>query len=346
MKKNNPFTLSFGELPKEYISRYDLQDEVVSTFAAEHPVSRTYLIEGVRGSGKTVLMTKISEEILSKGDWVVLNLNSTQDLLMDMSIRIADLSRKITDPLAGGFNLSVAGFGVWLGGQQTDQHPISIIRDSLSELQKKKKKILITIDEVEHNQSMRQFASEFQILIREGYSLFLIMTGLYDQIYAIQNDPALTFLLRSSKISLGPLNQGQMTNIYERAFETNRQTAKMLAEVTKGYAFAFQALGMLYYEYRDSLDMGEILIKLDEMLDGYVYGKIWDSLSDKDREVVLAFPEHTVKTKEMCEILSMESSIFSKYRDRLLKKGVIAAVRHGYIELALPRFKNVVEGYE
>ena len=193
---------------------------------------------------------------------------------------------------------------------------------------------------------MRQFASEFQILIREGYSLFLIMTGLYDQIYAIQNDPALTFLLRSSKISLGPLNQGQMTNIYERAFETNRQTAKMLAEVTKGYAFAFQALGMLYYEYRDSLDMGEILIKLDEMLDGYVYGKIWDSLSDKDREVVLAFPEHTVKTKEMCEILSMESSIFSKYRDRLLKKGVIAAVRHGYIELALPRFKNVVEGYE
>ena len=64
MKKNNPFTLSFGELPKEYISRYDLQDEVVSTFAADHPVSRTYLIEGVRGSGKTVLMTKISEEIL------------------------------------------------------------------------------------------------------------------------------------------------------------------------------------------------------------------------------------------------------------------------------------------
>ena len=68
---------------------------MISTFCADNPVSRAYLIEGVRGSGKTVFMTKVSEEIASQGDWVVLNLNSTQDLLTDMAIRISDICLRV-----------------------------------------------------------------------------------------------------------------------------------------------------------------------------------------------------------------------------------------------------------
>ncbi len=39
------------------------------------------------------------------------------------------------------------------------------------------KKILITIDEVMHDNNIRTFASEFQLLIRKNYPVFLLMTG-------------------------------------------------------------------------------------------------------------------------------------------------------------------------
>ena len=346
MKENNPFTLTFGEPPREYISRYEHQDAVVSTFSAAHPVSRTFLIEGVRGSGKTVLMTKISEELDSRGDWIILNLNATNDLLEDMAERLSGINRKVSDVLDGGFNISVAGFGVGLGASKEPQSNLSIIRNALAELQKKNKKLLITVDEVRHNENTKHFASEFQIMVREGYPLYLIMTGLYDQIYEIQNDPELTFLLRSFKISIEPLNKVQIRNQYSKIFDVGREVASMLAEMTGGYAFAFQSLGMLYYEYRDTMDIDSITEKYEEMLYGYVYRKIWESLSDKDREVVLAMPDHPVKTREMCDALSMDSSIFSKYRDRLIKKGVMVSTKFGQMTLALPRFRSVIQNYE
>ncbi len=63
MKKNNPFTLTFGKQPNEYISRYENTDMILSTFEADNPISQAYLIEGIRGSGKTVLMTSITNEL-------------------------------------------------------------------------------------------------------------------------------------------------------------------------------------------------------------------------------------------------------------------------------------------
>ena len=78
------------------------------------------------------------------------------------------------------------------------------------------KKILITIDEVMHDNNIRTFASEFQLLIRKNYPVFLLMTGVYENIYAIQNDPALTFLLRTPKISLEPLSMPQIAKQYKR----------------------------------------------------------------------------------------------------------------------------------
>ena len=63
MAKNNPFTLSFGKSPNEIISRYELVNDIIDTFQSENPISNAYLIEGLRGTGKTVLMTTIEKEL-------------------------------------------------------------------------------------------------------------------------------------------------------------------------------------------------------------------------------------------------------------------------------------------
>ena len=345
MSKKNPFTLSFGKSPNEIISRYDYANEIISTFKSENPVSNAYLIEGIRGFGKTVLMTSIEKEFANEKDWIVIDLNSTQDLLSDFAIKLIDSCKKLTDVFKKGFNVSIAGFGIGINGEEQKQSSTSIIYDLLEKLNKKNKKVLITIDEVVNNEGMRYFASEFQILLRKDFQIFLLMTGLYENIYSIQNNPSLTFLLRTPKIKLEPLSLAQIAKAYQNIFEIDDNASKNLAKITKGYAFAFQALGLLYFDYKDSLPLEKILLKFDDLLDDFVYRKIWQDLSEQDKKVILAITDSKIQVAEICAKLNMTSSTFSKYRERLLNRGIIHSPQHGYVEIILPRFTEVIKYY-
>ena len=345
MKDYNPFTLNFGKEPNEYISRYELIEAIINTFESKYPVSQAYLIEGIRGCGKTVMMTSVEKELAMKDDWLVVDLNSTQDLLTEFAMRLLSASKKVTDIFKKGFSVSIAGIGFGVNGDDGERDTISIIEEILSELQKKEKKVLIAIDEVMQGENMRHFASQFQIFLRKDYPVFLLMTGLYENINAIQNDPALTFLLRTPKIALDPLSLLQITKQYQSVFEIDLEQAKILARLTKGYAFAFQALGLLYFDYRDSLPLEKILLKFDDMLDDFVYRKIWETLSEQDRKIVAAMTDEKMKVGDICKKINMPITSFSKYRERLLKRGIILAPQHGYAELALPRFSSVVQYY-
>ena len=342
---NNPFSLSFGKSPNELISRYDYANQIISTFNSDNPVSNAYLIEGVRGCGKTVLMTSIEKELAQEKNWIIIDLNSTQDLLSDFAIRLVDSCKKLTDIFKKGFNLSVAGFGIGINGEEQNRNSVSIICELLEKLSKKNKKVLITIDEVMNGDNMRHFASEFQILLRKDFQIFLLMTGLYENIYAIQNDPALTFLLRTPKIKLEPLSLAQITKVYKNVFNTDDETSKKLAQITKGYAFAFQALGLLYFDYKDSLPLDKILLKFDDLLDDFVYRKIWEGLSNQDKNVLLAITDSKIQVGDVCKKLNMTSATFSKYRERLLNRGIIHSPQHGYVEIILPRFNEVIKYY-
>ena len=345
MAKNNPFTLSFGKSPNEIISRYEYVEEILSTFKSENPSSQAYLIEGLRGSGKTVLMTTIEKELAKDKNWIIVDLNSTQDLLSDFAMRLVDSCKKLTDVFKKGFNVSVAGFGIGLNGENQNRDSVSIICELLESLKKKNKRVLITIDEVMNGENMRHFASEFQILLRKDFPVFLLMTGLYENIYSIQNDPALTFLLRTPKIKLEPLSLAQITKTYQNVFKTDIDLAKKLAKLTKGYAFAFQALGLLYFDYKDSLSLEKIILKFDDLLDDFVYKKIWQGLSEQDKNVILAITDSKMAVSEICTKLNMTSSTFSKYRQRLLDRGIIQAPQHGYVEIILPRFAELTKYY-
>lgn len=344
MKKNNPFTLTFGRQPNEYINRYENIESIVSAFDGDFPASQVYLIEGIRGCGKTVLMTAIEKTLAETGRWITVDLNQTNDLLEDFAKRILGDQKKVSSAIDSGFSLSVAGVGIGVN-PKVSKSEIAIIEAFLLAAKKKKKKVLITIDEVNHDNNMKRFASEFQLLIRKDLPVFLLMTGLYENVYEIQNDPALTFLLRTPKLSLKPLSIAQIAKQYKKVFDIDEVLAKQLAVITKGYAFAFQALGLLYFEYRSELTLDEIVSKLDDMLDDFVYRKIWESLSDMDRRIIGLIGETPVKVSYICNTLNISATSFSRYKERLIKRGVVENTQHGFISLTLPRFSNIISYY-
>lgn len=346
-RKNNPFTLTFGRQPDLYISRYEDQEMIINTFSADHPVSQTYLIEGIRGSGKTVLMTSVANTLEQDGSWIVVNLNAATDLLTDMAMRLADHCHKMPDLMKKGFQVSLAGWGVGVSGDAAAPlDPAGTVRELLKQIKKKGKRVLITIDEVRHDDSMRVFSSQYQILIREEYPVFLLMTGLYESIRAIQNDPALTFLLRTPKCKLGALSLFQITKRYQEVFGLEDKAAKEMASLTKGYAFAFQALGVVYWENGDTAPMDRVLGLLDEMLDDFVYRKIWSSLTEKEREILHAMGDEETSVKDIYTKISMQPNVFSGYRDKLIRKGILISSKHGYVMTALPRFGRITETYD
>ncbi len=344
MIRENPFTITFGKQPNKLISRLEDTDRIVSDFMAANAVSQTFLIEGIRGSGKTVLMTTVAKILGNEKDWIVINLNPVMDLLSNFAIRLRDASAPGNDVIIKGVNVSAAGLGLGISTGEKSTDYVGMIEKCFKSIIKRKKKVLITIDEVIHDENMKVFASQYQIFVRQDYPIYMIMTGLFENINAIQNDPSLTFLLRTPKIITGPLSILQITRQYRDIFDLDEVKAAELAKLTKGYAFAFQALGVSFWN-NSIHGMDKILDEFDMLLDDFVYKKIWSALTKKEKEILKQVKEEQVKTGEICKNISMSSSTFSRYRDDLMKKGILQCPEYGYVSMALPRFYEVVKNY-
>ena len=341
---NNPFTLSFGKRPVQYISRITQTSRIIDTFSAQSPSNQIFMITGVRGSGKTVMMTHIAGEMRKNKDWIVLELNPTRDLLQSLAAKIYGLPQMHDLFLKAKLDFSAFG----LGGSIENAAPITDIEDvlgkMLEQIQKNGKRLLITIDEVINSEYIKMFASAFQIFLRQDYPIYLLMTGLYENIYELQNDKSLTFLYRAPKVVLEPLNYTAVRKHYQDIFAIDAEIAGKMTSLTKGYPFAFQVLGYLYWENRTSKSLDEILPEYDQYLEEYVYSKIWSELSELDKKVLTELSlSGDNKVKTIRENLDMKSEQFSVYRDRLKRKGVIDTSEYGKISLALPRFDEFVK---
>ncbi len=88
-----------------------------------------------------------------------------------------------------------------------------------------------------------------------------------------------------------------------------------------------------------------MLRKLDEMLDEYVYQKIWSTLTGRERDIIVAMNEGEAKVEEVRNKADISSESFSPYRDKLIAKGIMISPRYGYVSLTLPRFPEVARTY-
>lgn len=340
----NPFTLSFGKKPAQFISRLVQTNEIIENFEDEIATTQIYMLTGVRGSGKTVLMTNIAGVMEEKKDWIVIELNPTRDLLQGLASKLYSIPEMQRLFIEAKLNFSALGFGVSIEGVAPITDIESAIERMLELIKKQKKRLLITVDEVTNSEYVRVFASAFQIFIRKEYPIYLLMTGLYDNIYDLQNDKSLTFLYRAPKVILEPLNYTAIRKCYMDIFEINEEMAGEMARLTRGYPFAFQVLGYLYWNKREQGIEG-ILAEYDQYLEEYVYSKIWSEMSDWDKKILRVISDSgETRVKNIREKIKMKSEQFAVYRDRLKRKGVINTEEYGTIKLALPRFEEFVIG--
>ena len=286
MSDINPYSLTFGKTPLQMISRLEESDEIIDNFQAKISPQQIYMITGVRGSGKTVQMTEISKCISRDKNWVVVELNTSGDILLDMASKLYHHKAANNIIKNASINLSFWGIGLDIEGSDKITNLEVAIGDILESLKKQDKRVLVTMDEVTDTESMRVFASSYQIYVRQDLPVYLLMTGLYENIDALQNEKNLTFLHRAPKIQMLPLNTGSIVRHYKRTFDITDTEAREMAKATMGYPFAFQVLG--YYTYLHNGDYRQAMDEYLDYIDSYSYNKIWSELSHKDRQVLYA----------------------------------------------------------
>ena len=341
----NPFTLTFGRSPLESVERPVQINEILEAFTADTVNQQMFIITGVRGSGKTVMMTQISNKLRADANWVVIELNPATDLLSSMLSKLN--SNQVCTELikSAKIDLSFFGFGVAIEGTVPITDAETAIIKILERLKKNGRRLLVTIDEMTNSESMKIFAGAFQIFVRQELPVFLLGTGLYENIEELQNEKSLTFLYRAPKIQLKPLNNGAIINKYKTIFHISQESASQMAELTKGYPFAFQVLGYLTWNHDG--DYHAVLDESEQYLSEFVYDKIWSELSAKDRMVAKAIAdEKNGKIKDIRGRLGMETNEFNPYRKRLIKKGIVSGEMRGYVYFTLPLFAEyVIENY-
>ncbi|MBR6223348.1 MAG: ATP-binding protein [Lachnospiraceae bacterium] len=341
--KNNPFNLDFGAKPDLYIPRVQELNKIVDTFKQETPSTHLFMLIGARGTGKTVLMTEASHRLRDEKGWIHIDLNSESNLLELLASRLYKDSSVNFSRLK--LDMSIKGIGVSYEKEEKYSNIQVDLDTMIKELDKKHYRLLITIDEIFNSKDIREFTSYYQHCIREKLPVFVLMTGLYKNIRALQNNRSQTFLRRAPRIELGPLNELRVANQYKSVFKVDDKKASIIADQTDGYSYAFQILGYIMYEMGKTEIDEDVLSEYKINLFEASYEKIWEEMSEGERKLVKTLSEMdgNPEVKDVRDKAEMDSNTFSTYRDTLVKSGILSkSVSYGRTGFCLPFFKEFV----
>ena len=339
----NPYTLMFGKEPLQAISRKAQANDVILSLTSEPFTPNLYMISGLRGSGKTVFMTEIGKEIKKSNDWIVIELNSSGELMNDLAAALASENYLAQLFKKAKINLSLFGIGLEVEGSVAIANIQTALTKMLETIKKHKKKVLVCIDEVTASKEMKTFAGAFQIFIRQDLPISMIMTGLHKNIDSLKNTDNLTFLYRAPRIELLPLNLSSIAENYRNVLGVSHEESLAMAKITRGYSFAFQVLG--YYTWENAKkDYKDVLPQVRSYLEDSVYIKVWSELSFEDKRFLKSVVDSgSGKAEDIKALMKIDNGKYSVYRSRLIKSGILDGDKHGYVSVTLPMFEEFVK---
>lgn len=350
---DNPYTLQFSYIPPQFIERTSVTNEIVDNFVRNVPTYRGMFITGVRGTGKTVMLGDIRNKISSRKDWIAVDINPESDLLDSLARGLYLIPEIKSLFVKAKIDFSVLGIGVHLENAEiVASNAEDALAMMLRVLKKAKKRLLVTIDEVTYSKDVARFSHALSSYASADYDIYVLMTGLLDNIKAIKNNKSLTFLYRAKVMELETLNITAICKDYEDTLKLDRERAEKLAFATRGYSLAFQAVGFHFWnalskKKTSEIDENEIYRELDVTLAELAYSKICDELSANDLKVLYAMAhimeetgEASIKVEKIREETGMTSDTFTTYRKRLMESGIVNGKTYGYLRILLPRFER------
>lgn len=349
----SPFTTTPGIAGPAYINIH-CADEIIENFGSNYSTQYVYKILGLRGSGKSVEYKRVMDYFDSRDDWKVYGLAAGGDPVhtilsaLSREKEVTSLHNTVENVVSG----SIAG-GAIISEVNATASKKSItasnpnyfsaeddIQKMCREICSKGFSILIGIDDIAYSDSMSKFLSIVgKLVLDSNIKIRLIATGLEKNIEQFLDVAHLSFFARPKPYIIKALNLNEVAIMYRNLLGIDTTDARMLAEISRGYAWGYQLLGDEYF-CKSKNDTIEDVFKNFDMRMASTYDLIWNSLTSSEREFIkVAVNSETGSRSEIEPLVSG----YSQHRQSLKKKHVIDASENGYIKINLPRFKEYIE---
>ena len=356
---DNPFTPTFGQVPTNMAGRNDLIREMARAFDAQTRAPElTMLISGARGSGKTALLSTISDEADQRG-WACVNAVSAPGMLEDVLVQTVDKSRHLIDTESARTRLTELGIGqivnvAWEHADETQANWRLKMQKLIEELNGAGIGLLIAVDEVDVSvDEMVTLASVYQLFVRENRKVSLIMAGLPYNIEKAKGDKRISFIRRAQQRRLGRIADAEVANAMRKTIDQGGRSIgdealSVAVDAADGFPFMIQLVGYRMWDQspeRPEISPEDARIGANlayEELRTSVLESTYRDLSDGDVAFLKAMlpDENGTLMKDVASRMGKTTSYASTYRKRLLRQGIINEPDRNTVGFELSGFRD------
>ena len=311
------------------------------------------ILVGPRGTGKTALLSRIADEAVCQG-WLVVNVVAGEGMLEDILQQAGKAAAHLVDPKPGR-RLSAIGIGQllnldWVFERQGETNWRSRIEALLDQIEAHGSGLVITVDEVRAEvDEMVRLASIYQLLIREGHRVALVMAGLPMSVTDLLDDERVTFLRRARQHYIGRIDDAGVRDAFARTVrdagkDIEPSALSVAVETTGGFAYMMQLVG--YFIWMEA--EGSSTITRENAVTGALAARedfrrgvleaTYREMSKGDRAFARAMceNEHGSTLAEVARRMGRSTSYASTYKRRLLKQGIIGERAGGTFDFDVP----------
>ncbi|MDR1508979.1 MAG: ATP-binding protein [Synergistaceae bacterium] len=356
----NPFTPTFGSIPMLLAGRKQMVNAVLNGLRnGPGDPNRATIFIGARGSGKTVLLTKIAEEAAKIG-WISANVTASEtmldEIIDEISLNGAEfLEAEPTIHLTG---INIAGFGADVEAapkrERTWRTQTALLIKALNE---KNIGLLLTVDEVDAElPGIKTVVTAFQHFVRERRDVALLMAGLPHNVSELLSDKRISFLRRAFQHGLDPIEQADVRESINDTITLSGKKieAKALGKAamnTGGFPFLIQLIGYHSWEQAGlakTITSAHVSKGIDAAFDDMgkmIFRTTIKGLSDTDIRFLKAMSVDDSESAmaDIKDRMNVSEGYASQYRLRLIEQGLIAPVSRGKVEFAIPMTREYIK---
>lgn len=355
----NPFKPTAGARPPLLVARSDFrQDFAESIENGPGSPGLLSIFTGPRGIGKTVMLGEIEDEAIEHG-WIVISETATPGVVSRIDGAVGAAVEELGDGPAGrritGITVGPVRVDTALPPAR-DIHWRRRITELLETLHGHGTGLLISIDEIQgvNRAELTDIAAVVQHLIRENLPIGLVLAGLPKSVEDLLNDSVSTFLRRAEKYNLHSASIPEVAAAFKDTFANSGVAIddgqlQKLAAATGGYPFLIQLVG--YHVWSQASREGQEvtdevlaagLAKARRRMGATVIQSAYSALSDVDQSYLLAMAvdDGPSSTAKVAERMGVSPVYGGQYRLRLLAAGVIEVTTRGFVDFAVPTFRE------
>lgn len=378
MQKINPYTPGAGVMPGYLAGRDDvIQDGKDSIYSLMHSYPRQPIIYyGLRGVGKTVLLTALKEYAIKEGVLafhfeIQEKVSLINDIILSANQTLAKISK--VEKIKNIFEVAKNSLQSFTLTYTTGENSISVemnkklsemmLQSNLVELllnlgrlaKESKNTIIYFIDEIQYAKQ-----NELEALItaqhrinQERLPITIIAAGLpkilvnmtesktyAERMFAFVEISSLEY--KDAKNAI--VNPGKPFDI-----TYTEEALKEIYQITEGYPYFIQQFCYLISKKYKDIDLNivnEMKSIFFKELDKSFFKVRFDKCTPREKEFMFAMAncgELPCTVANVAHILNKDLKSISPIRARLINKGLIYATRYGEIDFTVPKFDEFLK---